>query len=179
MTIGQEFLSELMLEAAVTRRYLESVPFEKADFKPAEKSETLGRLAIHLAEIIAWWTACVQQDKLDFISFVPADIKTTEALLAYFDELLEEAKHVLLEVPDEEFDKEWSMTYGKEIIFTLPKKQVARIFCLNHLVHHRAQLGVYLRLLDIPLPSTYGPSADDNNVILINRFENFALEVTH
>ncbi len=169
MTIGQEFLKELSLESQVTRRYLESVPFDQKDFKPAEKSETLGRLAIHVAEITAWWTACVDKDKLDFIDFEPRDINTTEALLVYFDELLDEAKRALSGANDEVFDKEWSMTYGDEILFTLPKKQVARIFCMNHLVHHRAQLGVYLRMLNIPVPAVYGPSADDENVIMIDR----------
>ena len=176
MTIGQEFLKELLLESEVTRRYLVSVPFEKKNFKPAEKSESLGRLAIHIAEIIAWWTACVKQDKLDFIDFEPRDINTTEELLAYFDHLLTEAKEALLEVKDEEFNKEWSMTYGEDILFTLPKKQVARIFCMNHLVHHRAQLGVYLRLLDIPIPAAYGPSADDENVLLIKNLSTFDVQ---
>lgn len=172
MTIGQEFLQELSLESEVTRRYLKSVPFEKKGFKPAEKSEELGRLAIHIAEITAWWTACIRQDKLDFIDFEPKDIHSTEGLLSYFDELLAEAKRALSEAKDEAFEKEWSMTYGDQILFTLPKKQVVRIFCMNHLVHHRAQLGVYLRMLGISVPAAYGPSADDENVSLINRFRN-------
>lgn len=170
MTIGQEFLRELTLESEVTRRYLESVPFDKKEFKSAEKSESLGRLAIHVAEITSWWTALIQKDKLDFIDFEPEDIQSTEALLQYFDNLLVEAKSALSTVKDEAFDEEWSMTYGDEVLFTLPKKQVARIFCMNHLVHHRAQLGVYLRMLDIPVPAVYGPSADDENVILIKRY---------
>jgi uncharacterized damage-inducible protein DinB len=170
MSIGQELLAELTLEAEVTRRYLESVPFDKKDFKPAERSETLGRLAIHVAEIIGWWKACLEENKLDFIDFEPRDINNKEELLAYFDDLLEEAKTALANAKDEEFEKEWSMTYGEEILFTLPKKQVARVFCMNHLVHHRAQLGVYLRILDIPVPAVYGPSADDENVIMIRRF---------
>ncbi len=171
MTIGQELLQELTLEAAVTRRYLESVPFDKLDYKPAEKSETLGRLAIHVAEIIAWWTSCIENDKLDFIDFEPKDIKSKEELLSYFDDLLIKAKESLSNVKNEEFEKEWSMTHGEDILFTLPKKQVARLFCMNHLVHHRSQLGVYLRLLDVPVPATYGPSADDEDVILINLFQ--------
>lgn len=167
MTIGQEFLSELLLETEVTRKYLAAVPFEQKEFKPAEKSETLGRLAIHLAEILAWWTACIHQDKLDFMNFEPKVINSSTELLSYFDELLAEVKKALENVADEEFKKEWSMTYGEEVLFTLSKKQVIRIFCTNHLVHHRAQLGVYLRILDIPLPAVYGPSADDEQVTLI------------
>ena len=171
MTIGQELLQELILEAAVTRRYLENVPFTKLDYKPTEKSEALGRLAIHVAEIVAWWTACIENDKLDFIDFEPKDVKSKTELLNYFDDLLADAKNSLSNVKDKEFEKEWSMTHGEDVLFTLPKKQVVRLFCMNHLVHHRSQLGVYLRLLDIPVPATYGPSADDENVTLINPFQ--------
>lgn len=170
MTIGQAFLQELLLESEVTRKYLASVPFEKKEFQPTEKSEKLGRLAIHVAEITAWWTACADKDKLDFIGFEPKNINTTEELLAYFDELLTAATRSLSNIKDTELEREWSMTYGDEVLFTLPKKQVMRVFCMNHLVHHRAQLGVYLRLLDIPVPATYGPSADDENVLLVRRF---------
>jgi len=171
MTIGQELLQELSLEAAVTRRYLASVPFDKLEYKPTEKSETLGRLAIHVAEIIAWWTSVVETTKLDFADFEPKDIKSKDELLTYFDSLLIEAKTSLANVNDEEFKNNWSMTNGDEILFTLPKKQVARLFCMNHLVHHRSQLGMYLRLLDISVPATYGPSADDEDVILISPFQ--------
>ncbi len=171
MTIGQELLQELSLEAKVTRIYLQSVPFDKLEYKPTEKSETLGRLAIHLAEIIAWWTSIVETDNLDFIDFKPREIESKEELLTYFDNLLSDAKSALMKVENEVFDKEWSMTNGDEVLFTLPKKQVARLFCMNHLVHHRSQLGIYLRLLDIPVPATYGPSADDEDVILITSFE--------
>jgi uncharacterized damage-inducible protein DinB len=150
---------------------LESVPFDILDYKPAIKSETLGRLTIHVAEIIAWWTAVIDSNKLDFEHFEPMDIKSKEELLAYFDNLLSTAKNALSNVKDEEFNENWSMTYGEEILFTLPKKQVARIFCMNHFVHHRAQLGVYLRLLNIAVPATYGPSADDENVILVKPFQ--------
>ncbi len=173
MKIGESFLQELVLESEVTRRYLESVPFEQKEFKPAEKSETLGRLAIHLAEITAWWVSCLQNDKLDFIDFQPKDIQSTEELLSYFDELLAEAKTALSKVNDSEFDENWSMTYGDEVLFTLPKKQVARVFCMNHMVHHRAQLGVYLRLLEVPVPAVYGPSADDEAVTTIKDFSKF------
>jgi uncharacterized damage-inducible protein DinB len=172
MTTGQELLQELTLEARVTRRFLERVPFDgRLDYQPAEKSEKLGRLAVHIAEIVAWWKSCVENDQLDFINFEPKDIRSTEELLEYFDSLLIDAKNALAEADDAEFEKEWSMTHGEEILFTLPKKQVIRLFCMNHLVHHRSQLGVYLRVLGIPVPASYGPSADDEDVILINRFE--------
>ena len=171
MTAGQELLQELTLEAAVTRRFLERVPFDKAEFRLHEKSEQLGHLAVHVAEIIAWWKECVDNDKLDFIDFKQKEIKSTNELLSYFDTLLTDAKRALSEVKDEELAKNWSMTHGEEVLFTLPKKQVLRIFCMNHLVHHRSQLGSYLRQLDIPVPAAYGPSADDEDVILISPFQ--------
>ena len=170
-TIGLELYLELSLEAEVTRRFLESVPFDKVDFQPTEKSEKLGRLAIHVAEIIAWWKSVIEQDCLDFIDFEPKAILTKQELLNYFDVLLAEAKIALQNVTDEALNEVWSMKHGEEVYFTLPKKQVLRLFCMNHLVHHRAQLGVYLRLLDIPVPATYGPSADDFEMILTRNWK--------
>jgi uncharacterized damage-inducible protein DinB len=170
MTIGHELLQELNLEAALTRRYLENVPFDKLDYKPNEKSESLGRLAIHVAEILAWWTSVTETNQLDFSNFEPENITTKSELLNYFDSLLLKATQSLLAVNDIEFEANWSMTHGDAILFTLPKKQVARLFCMNHFIHHRAQLGLYLRLLNLPVPATYGPSADDDTVILINPF---------
>jgi len=170
MRIGQEFLQELNLEAAVTRRFLEQVPFDQLQYKPTEMSEPLGRLAIHVAEVIAWWTSICEADHLDFIDFEPKDIRTKDELLAYFDELLAGARESLSKVEDEVFDQSWSMTHGDQVLFTLPKKQVARLFCMNHLVHHRAQLGMYLRLMGATVPATYGPSADDDLVILTTKF---------
>ncbi len=166
MTIGKRFWKTLELEAEVTRKYLALVPFDKANFKPSEQSENMGRLAVHLAEIIAWWTSCVRDDNMDFEHFEPKEVNNTAELLAYFDHLLEEAKQALLEVKDEEFDKKWTMTCGEELYFELEKRQVAERFCMHHFVHHRAQLGVYLRILGIALPATYGPSAEDFEVVL-------------
>ena len=95
MRIGQELLQELISEAEVTRRFLEKVPFDKLDYKPTEKSEELGRLAVHVAEIIAWWNSVVETDRLDFIDFNPKEFTSNEELLTYFDELLESAKKAL------------------------------------------------------------------------------------
>lgn len=170
MSLAKDLLAELTLEAAVTRRYLASVPFEKADFQPHEKSEKLGRLAIHVAEIIAWWKESIVNDELDFIDFEPENIESTDALLTYFDGLLKEAKTILRQAKAKDFDGNWTMRHGADVLMTLPKKQVVRLFCMNHLVHHRAQLGVYLRMLDIPVPAAYGPSADDYEVILVTPY---------
>ncbi len=173
MSLAKDLLAEFTLETAVTRKYLAVVPFDKADFQPHEKSEKLGRLAIHVAEIIAWWKASILSDSLDFMDFEPKAIQSTEELLAYFDELVTATKTILRKAKTQDFKGNWSMTYGDEILFTLPKKQVVRSFCMNHLVHHRAQLGVYLRMLDIAIPATYGPSADsaeDEEIILITKW---------
>lgn len=165
MGLSNDLLQELRREAAVTRRYLALVPYSQAHFKPHKNSESLGRLALHVAETISWWKAVIDQEQLDFKHFKPAEIHSTEKLLAYFDQLLEEAEEALKKCQDEDFDQMWSMRNGDTVYFTLPKKQVVRTFCMNHLIHHRAQLGVYLRLIDIPIPSTYGPSADDQDVL--------------
>lgn len=170
MSLTKDLLAEFSLEAAVTRRYLTSVPFDKADFQPHEKSEKLGRLAIHIAEIIAWWKESILNEELDFLGFEPKNIQSTDELLTYFDELVHEAKTVLRKAKNKDFKGNWTMKHGEDILFTLPKKQVVRVFCMNHLVHHRAQLGVYLRMLNIAVPAAYGPSADDYEVILTTPF---------
>lgn len=170
MNFKEDLLAELKQEAAVTRRFLASVPFDKKEFQPHEKSETLGRLAIHVVEIIAWWEQSLNNDELDFIDFEPKEINDTKELLTYFDELLIKAERALKEANATEFDKKWSMRYGDDVLFTLNKKEVLRKFCMNHLIHHRAQLGVYLRILGVPVPAVYGPSADDFNVTLIEPF---------
>ncbi|NJM53972.1 MAG: hypothetical protein HC846_11650 [Blastocatellia bacterium] len=169
MSLAQDLLNELRQEASVTRRFLEQVPFDKLDYRPDEKSEFLGRLAVHVAEILGWWKSCLTQDELDFIDFAAKEFATKEQLLSYFDDLLAEAEDVLQNAEDEDFNAEWSMRYGETVYFTLPKKQVVRTFCLNHWIHHRSQLGTYFRNLGIKVPATYGPSADDDEVILINR----------
>jgi uncharacterized damage-inducible protein DinB len=170
MSFASEILKELRQEAAVTRRFLANVPFDKADYQPIEKSEKLGRLAIHVAEIVAWWKACIDRPDLDFIDFEPEDITNTQDLLTYFDKLLLEAEQALSGVTEDALDASWSMRHGEAVYFTLPKRQVLRVFCMNHLIHHRAQLGMYLRLVGAPVPATYGPSADDEDVLLVEPF---------
>ncbi len=128
MSLANELLKELKQEAAVTRRYLENVPFDKLDYKPAAKSETLGRLAIHLAEIVAWWTECINKSELDFIDFEPQDIRSGEELLSFFDCLLSEAERALSTATNSDLEEPWSMMHGETVYFTLPKKQVLRVF---------------------------------------------------
>ena len=158
----------MTLEGAVTRRFLENVPFDRLDYQPTPLSEPLGRLAVHVTEILGWWKSVCESNQLDFLNFEPRKISTKDEMLCYFDELFASAKSALSNVKDIEFEQNWSMTHGDEVLFVLSKKQVARLFCMNHLVHHRAQLGMYLRLLGVVVPATYGPSADDDHVILIS-----------
>ncbi len=163
MTIAQQMLAELQQEAIATRKILALVPFDKGDWKPHEKSMALTNLARHTAEIYGWPKETVQMDELDFskMDYKPQEFKSNEELLAFFDKCLAKAKEILSAASDEEMAKPWTMRNGEVIYFTMPKAQVMRTWVLNHSVHHRAQLGVYLRLLDIPLPGTYGPTADE------------------
>jgi len=162
MNLANAFWAELQHESIATRQTLAAVPFDRLDFKPHEKSMSLLALATHVAEITGWWKECLLQDELDFAVQMPArkPLESTEELLAMFDDLLEKARVILAEVDAAEFGKMWTMRNGETVYFTLPKAAVVRTWCLNHLYHHRAQLGVYLRLLGVAVPGTYGPTAD-------------------
>ena len=164
--IAQAFLNELDNEARVTRTCLERVPAEKFDWKPHEKSMTFGRLASHCTEMFGWTKETLKQDVLDFATadFKPFEPKTNEELLAFFDEHIATAKRVLGETPDETFMTDWTMRNGEQVYMTMPKVAVMRSFVMNHIIHHRGQLSVYLRLNDIPVPSIYGPSADEGQM---------------
>jgi uncharacterized damage-inducible protein DinB len=162
MKLSQILLAEIKQESIATRKLLELVPFDKADFKPHEKSMSLLNLAKHVAEISGWYKECLLDDELDFAKGggEPKVFSSTADLVALHDKHILQAEKILNEVAEEEFDKPWTMRAGDMIYFTSPKSQVVRTWCMNHLYHHRAQLSVYLRLLDIPLPGIYGPSAD-------------------
>lgn len=162
MTKGQIFLAELQQEAKATRKILASVPMDKLAWKPHEKSMTLEQLAGHVAEIPGWVDMTLNQDELDFAKqkYVPFKPKTNEELVGFMDKNMEKAAEILNNFPDEKMSDKWTMRQGEMIFFSLPKEVVMRTWCMNHWYHHRAQLGVYLRLLDIPVPATYGQSAD-------------------
>ena len=166
MTKAELLLEEVKQEAKATRTLLERVPFEKADYKPHEKSMTLKRLATHVAEINGWWKECLIMDVLDFSKgdSKPKEINSTADILALHDDLLVKAEIILNNAADEKLKEDWTMRNGEVVYFTMPKAEVVRTWCMNHLYHHRGQLTVYLRLLDVPLPSIYGPTADLNNM---------------
>lgn len=163
ITFGQTFAAELAHEAAATRKMLERIPAEKFAWKPHEKSMPLGQLAAHIAEMIEWAKLAVTTDELDYAvqPYQPFAPKTTAELLAYFDQNVAGAIKALEETTDEAMLETWTVRSGKRIFFVKPRVHVLRSDCFNHIIHHRGQLSVYLRLNDIPLPGVYGPTADE------------------
>ncbi|HQU90980.1 MAG TPA: DinB family protein [Pyrinomonadaceae bacterium] len=162
-TIGSAFLAELEQEAKVAREVLSRVPAEKFDWKPHEKSMSFGKLASHVAEMVSWTGPTLDHPELDFakMEYKPFEPKTTEELLEFFDKNLAEAVQVLKNMTDDRFIEPWSLRNGEAVYFTMPKVVAMRSFVMNHIIHHRGQLSVYLRLNDIAVPSMYGPSADE------------------
>ena len=144
---------------------IERVPEKSFDWKPHDKSMTLGRLAYHIAENPQWVSVTVDKDEIDFAAkdYVEKEAKTTAELLKVFDESLAEAVKCLKNASDEKLMGNWTMRNGEHVYFTMPKIAVLRSFVLNHIIHHRGQLSVYLRILDVPLPQIYGPTADETN----------------
>jgi uncharacterized damage-inducible protein DinB len=164
--LSTALIAELKHEAATTRKMLALVPTDKLSWKPHDKSMSLENLAKHLAELPTWVGVILNFDELDFAKPYPKSpsFTTTAELLAQYEKNLTEAMKVLETVKEEEFFRNWTMRHGEQIFFTMPKAAVLRSWVYNHSVHHRAQLGVYLRLLNIPIPGSYGPSADDNKM---------------
>jgi uncharacterized damage-inducible protein DinB len=165
MTINQAILPEFDIEMANTRKSLERVPDDKLSFKPHPKSATLGGLATHLATINHWAEAIFGQDSFD-VSTAPRteEMKSRAEILASFDQTTAVARKAIASANDAHFLKPWTLKAGGNTVFTMPRVAVVRSFLLNHGIHHRAQLGVYLRLNDIAVPSIYGPSADEGNM---------------
>ena len=161
---GATMIPEFDHEMAVTRRALERVPEDRFDWRPHVKSYTLRELASHIANIPTWTGATVLQDLFDMDAPFERTIPSTrDGILAGFDEAVASARAVLEGASSEELSRSWSLRAGGQVVLTMPKGAVLRSFVFNHTVHHRAQLGVYLRMLDIPVPATYGPSADEPN----------------
>ena len=155
-------LADLEQEIATTRRALERVPDEHLDWKPHEKSMSLGALATHLAGIAFYGVATMQGDELDFAGRPPTPVAASrDELLIGFDENITTFRALLDTADDEAINRPWSLRNGEHVVFTLPRVAVLRRLVINHMVHHRGQLSVYLRLLDVPVPSMYGPTADE------------------
>ena len=160
----KQFLNELNEQALVTRKMLERVPTDKFGWQPHPKSMTIKRLATHIAELPSWVTMALTTDELDFENnpYLPVDVNTTEELLAYFERSLEDGRSHLTAEYENVLDKGWTLRSGEQIFSVDPKTDVIRM-SINQIIHHRAQLGVFLRLLDIPIPGSFGPSADEMN----------------
>lgn len=160
-TMISTFLKELEQEAIITRKMLACVPEDKYDWKPHEKSMSMERLASHIAELPGWVSMTFNTDELDFEAngYEPKIIKNNAELMQYFESSLASAKASLESGNEDDLAKTWVLRSGKTIHSTSTKGEVIRM-SYNQIVHHRAQLGVYLRLLNIPIPGSYGPSAD-------------------
>ena len=160
MTIAESLLPEFDQEMATTRRLLERVPSDKAAWRPHRKSFPLGHLAQLLARMPGWLTSMLRNTEINLATSPGYSFETTPSLLAEFDRNVREARAALASAKDADFTVPWSLKHGDHVIMTMPRSAVVRTH-INHLVHHRGQLSVYLRMNDVPLPSIYGPTADE------------------
>jgi uncharacterized damage-inducible protein DinB len=169
MSIAASIIPEFDNEMATTRRVIERVSDEKLGWKPHEKSMTMGHLAAHLGEMVAWTVPTISEDALDMNPpgeppYQPPPANSMAEILATFDAHVIAARAAIAGVSDEDFMKNWSLLSGGQTLMTMPRVAVIRTFVMNHIIHHRGQLSVYLRLNDIPVPSIYGPSADESGM---------------
>lgn len=164
MRIADTYLEELGMEASTTRRVLERVPEAHLNWRPHAKSMSLGQLALHVATLPGQLTEFVAGDELDFSAAAagPPTAGSRQELLEAFTSGIERARSYLASLNDERATATWRLTAGGRQLFAAPRVAVLRSFLFNHWYHHRGQLLVYLRLLDVPVPSVYGPSADEN-----------------
>ena len=153
-------LKEFDLEMKSTRRLLERVPSDKATWKPHEKSFAIGHLAQLVSWMPGWITRTLREPHIDLKGGSGYSFEKTESLLAEFDKNVAAARKALEEVTGPTLDEPWSLKMGEQVLMTSPRGETVRQH-LNHLIHHRGQLTVYLRLVDVPLPSVYGPTADE------------------
>lgn len=164
MSMISMFRKELDRESATTRKMLERIPDDKYDWKPHEKSMTIRQLSAHIAELPTWITMALTTDELDFATmpYDPPKVNSTKELMELFEKSVENGYSELKEENEAKMDEPWTLRNAEEIYSTEPKADVIRM-ALNQVTHHRAQLGVFLRLLDVPIPGSYGPSADEMN----------------
>lgn len=169
MSYADTILPELDHEMASTRTVLERVPDDKLDWRPHPKSNTIGWNANHLAELPGWGISILTQPQFDFAPvggqrYESPKLRTRQAILDLFDRNVASIRKAITEVHDKDMSQPWSLVGGGKTIFTMPRGAVIRSFVLNHMIHHRAILSVYLRLNDIPVPGMYGPSGDEEKV---------------
>lgn len=164
MTIAEILLQDFDHEMAGTRTTLERIPADKPDFKCHDKSMPMGRLAVHVATLPRFGIAILTTPGMDLATtkFPTLTYETPEKLLAEFDALAAEARAALVKSSDADLQQNWKFSFGDKLIADVPRSAIYRSLFFNHLIHHRAQLGVYLRLNNLPVPPLYGPSADDS-----------------
>ena len=160
MSIADMLLPEFDQEMATTRRVIERVPTDKGKFKPHPKSFALAHLTQLVAGMPGWITNAVTQTSLDLGSYPGYSYEKTEDLVKSFDKNVKEARQAIAAAKDSDFTVNWSLKRGDQVFFTAPRAVIVRQ-TINHLVHHRGQLTVYLRLVDVAVPSIYGPTADE------------------
>ncbi|HEX4633204.1 MAG TPA: DinB family protein [Gemmatimonadales bacterium] len=160
MTIGQSLLPEFDQETATTRRVLERVPDGKGDWKPHAKSFPLAHLAQLVAGMPSWMISMLKAPGLDLAKQPGYSNEKTATLVDGFDKGVKAAREALASAKDAQFDEMWALMHHGHVITSQPRREVIRIH-FSHMVHHRAQLGLYLRMLDVPVPSMYGPTADE------------------
>ena len=163
MAMARSMLAELDQEMSNTRKVLERVPMEKADWRPHPKSGTLAWLAGHCAIMPGWGYTTLAQDELDIggVESAVPKFTTREEVLAHFDTELAKYRPLLENATDEHLTKLWTLRAGDQVLMKMPRVTVLRGLVMNRMIHHRAELVVYLRLLDVPVPGLYGPSADE------------------
>lgn len=161
MSLTKSLIAEFEHESAGTKRILERIPKEKFDWRPHAKSRTLKELASHVAGLSAWPGVILKSDTLDLTTIKSAEINSTEDLVNELNRNVQHSLDTLKTAKDEDFQGKWTLKSGDHVVLEVPKSVGIRSVALNHMYHHRAQLSVYLRLLDIPVPGMYGPSADE------------------
>jgi uncharacterized damage-inducible protein DinB len=166
MSIAQSLLPEFDAEMTATRTVLERVPEDKLEWRPHEKSMPLGHLAHHIARLPQWGSMTFKRTEIDLASpeakdWRPDPPKTRAEILRFFDTNMAEARQALMSASDADFDVPWTLRMGDQKFFTIPRSAVYRKMVMSHSIHHRAQLTVYFRLVGVPVPPLYGPTADE------------------
>jgi uncharacterized damage-inducible protein DinB len=166
MSLSEMLLPEFDQEMATTRKILERVPEGKSDWQPHGKSMTLGRLAGHVAELAGWGVNTMAQTELDFMPaggqpYKPTIFTSRAEALELFDKNVKASREAIAKASDADFKVMWSLKRAGQTLMSMPRYSVLRSMVLNHIIHHRAQLGVFLRLNDVAIPGSYGPSADE------------------
>src|SRR6185503_12516063 len=160
MSLNEPLLREWDEEMKITRRVIERVPSEKGEWKPHTKSFSMAHLTQLTATMPGWITRIMKGQDIDLGHSDPYKTQTTASLLEQFDKHVKESRAAIAAAKDADFEKPWSLKMGGKVLLTLPRGVILRQ-TINHLVHHRGQMTVYLRLLDVPVPSVYGPTADE------------------